>query len=111
VRRLPPQTDCSVCEYRFPCYTTKLPFCVKDDIWLHDGKLVLNGIPASEWKSYEFLVEGKRRKLTDEEWQFISTAAIEALWDGKLGRCSPIGRGDSLKSCTVWVRNPPPTQL
>ncbi len=84
MRRLPPHTDCDTCEYRFTCYTTKLPFCVKDDIWLRDDKLVLNGIPASEWKSYEFLIDGKRRKLTDDEWNFISRVAIESLVDGKL---------------------------
>ena len=90
--RLPPGghseiTDCDTCEYRWQCYTEKLGFCMKDDIWLRDegrGKTycVLNGVPAHKWRTYEFLLDGKRRKLTERETEVAFTYAGRRLADG-----------------------------
>ena len=80
--RLPPATDCNTCEYRFRCYTKKIGFCAVDDIWdeTHGKRhMALNGVPAHQWRTYEFLIDGNRRQLTAEEIEFAFEVAGDKL--------------------------------
>jgi len=61
-----------------------LPYTLGSTIKEGRGKTycVLNGVPAHKWRTYEFLLDGKRRKLTERETEVAFTYAGRRLADG-----------------------------